>query len=231
MSRKSTEFAGHGFDLHPSGALFWTDQRLLVVGDLHLEKASSYHASGQFLPPYDTAQTLDRLAAVMDEFDPARLLLLGDVFHDGRAWQRMSTDNKARLEAILARVDSLWIEGNHDQSFVPPGHEARARADIGGVIFRHIMDEAETGPEISAHYHPAAVIRHRGARVRRPCFVRTKTRMIIPAFGVLTGGLDCRDPALAMLHGRDTQLYLLGREGVFVPPSGLAADSKKSGRR
>jgi len=231
MSRKYTEFAGHGFDLHPSGALFWQDERLLIVGDLHLEKASSYHASGQFLPPYDTAQTLDRLAAVIDDCVPARLLFLGDVFHDGRAWQRMSEDNKARFEAILARVDSLWIEGNHDQSFVPPGHQASLEAEIGGIIFRHIMDESEARPEISAHYHPAAVIHHRGARLRRPCFVRASGRMIIPAFGVLTGGLDCRDPALAALRGRDTQLYLLGREGVFVPPPGLAADSRKSRRR
>ena len=231
MSRKSTEFAGHGFDLHPSGALFWPDQRLVVVGDLHLEKASSYHASGQFLPPYDTAQTLDRLAAVIDEFAPARLLLLGDVFHDGRAWQRMSADNKACLEAILARVDSLWIEGNHDQSFVPPGHEARRETDIDGIIFRHIMDEGDSRPEISAHYHPAAVIRHRGARLRRPCFVRAQGKLVIPAFGVMTGGLDCRDPALAGLRGRDTQLYLLGQEGVFVPPVGLGADSRTSRRR
>jgi DNA ligase-associated metallophosphoesterase len=231
MSRKSTEFAGYGFDLHPSGALYWPGQQCLIVGDLHLEKASSYHASGQFLPPYDTAQTLDRLAAVIDEVVPARLLFLGDVFHDGRAWQRMSDDNKSRLASILAPLESLWIEGNHDQNFVPPGHEACAEVDIGGIIFRHIMDAADTRPEISAHYHPAAVIHHRGARLRRPCFVRARTKMIIPAFGVLTGGLDCRDEALATLRGRDTQLYLLGRDGVFVPPSGLAADSRKARRR
>jgi len=231
MSRTSTEFAGHGFDLHPSGALYWAAQDLLVLGDLHLEKASSYHASGQFLPPYDTVQTLHRLAAVIDDYGPERLLLLGDVFHDGRAWQRMSAENKALLTEILGRVDSLWIEGNHDQSFVPPGHQASAAVEIEGIIFRHIMDEADTRPEISAHYHPAAVIHHRGARLRRPCFVRARDKMIIPSFGVLTGGLDCRDPALAILRGRETQLYLLGRDAVFVPPVGLAADSRKSRRR
>ena len=93
------------------------------------------------------------------------------------------------------------------------------------------MDETGTRPEISAHYHPAAVIHHRGARLRRPCFVKAAGRMIIPAFGVLTGGLDCRDEALASLRGHDTQLYLLGRDDVFVPPKGLAADSRKSRRR
>ena len=128
MSSKSTEFAGHAFDLHSSGALFWPGQQCLVVGDLHLEKASSYHASGQFLPPYDTAQTIERLAAVVDEFSPARLLLLGDVFHDGRAWQRMSQDNKARFEAILARVDSLWIEGNTTRALCRRGMRRRLRS-------------------------------------------------------------------------------------------------------
>ena len=107
MSRKYTEFAGHGFDLHPTGALFWQGERLLIVGDLHLEKASSYHASGQFLPPYDTAQTLDRLAAVIAEYTPDRLLFLGDVFHDGHAWERMSADNKTRF-AALQRVCMRW---------------------------------------------------------------------------------------------------------------------------
>lgn len=231
MSKKSTEFAGHGFDLYPSGGLFWPDESLLIVGDLHLEKASSYHASGQFLPPYDTGQTLARLADALSACGAGRVMFLGDVFHDGRAWARMSEANRTRLADILEPVDSLWIEGNHDQSFVPPGHNAVMEAEIGGIAFRHIMDDAEKRPEISAHYHPAAVIHHRGTRLRRPCFVRTARRMIIPAFGVLTGGLDCRDEALAALRGRDTQLYLLGHEGVFVPPAGLAADRKRTRTR
>ena len=231
MSKKSTEFAGHGFDLHPSGGLFWPDQSLLIVGDLHLEKASSYHASGQFLPPYDTAQTLARLQDTILACGAGRVMFLGDVFHDGRAWGRMSEANKNLLADMLHQIDSVWIEGNHDQSFVPLGHSATIEAEIGGIVFRHIMDSDDPRPEISAHYHPAAVIHHRGTRLRRPCFVRAATRMIIPAFGVLTGGLDCRDEALAALRGRGTQLYLLGHEGVFVPPPGLAADPKKRRRR
>ena len=90
MSKRLIEFAGQAMELHHSGALFWHQQRMLVVGDLHLEKASSYHRSGQFLPPYDTAETLRRLGVVISRFAPARLLLLGDVFHDGAAWQRMA---------------------------------------------------------------------------------------------------------------------------------------------
>ena len=217
--------------MHPSGALFWRDASLLIVGDLHLEKGSSYHRSGQFLPPYDTAQTLARLVQVLTELAPRRLLFLGDVFHDGAAWTRMVPQDRQTLLDITEARDTIWVEGNHDQSFVPPGHSAVTEIEIAGIVLRHIMDEADGRPEISAHYHPAALIHHRGSRVRRPCFVRAAGRLIMPAFGVLTGGLDCRDDALAALRGRDTQLFLLGKDDVFAPPAGLAADSRRSRRR
>ena len=222
MSRKSTEFAGHGFELHPSGALFWPAESLLIVGDLHLEKASSYHASGQFLPPYDTGQTLARLAAVLAETGASRLLFLGDVFHDGTAWQRMADTDRSRLQSLTDGIDTIWVEGNHDAHFVPPGHVGHDSVTIGGITFRHIMDPAGVVPEISAHYHPAAVVRHLGAKLRRACFVCTRDRLLMPAFGALTGGLDVGDAALAPLRGKDTQLYLLGRDAVFAAPAGLA---------
>ena len=133
----------------------------------------------------------------------------------------MSDADKALLSDLLAPVDSIWVEGNHDQSFVPPGHSAVTEIEIGGIVLRHIMDEADGRPEISAHYHPAAVIHHRGSRVRRPCFVRAAGRLIIPAFGVLTGGLDCRDDALAALRGRDTQLFFWGRRTCSCRRPGL----------
>ena len=230
MSNRSTEFAGHGFDLHPSGALFWRDASLLIVGDLHLEKGSSYHRSGQFLPPYDTAQTLARLAQVINELRPQRLLLLGDVFHDGAAWARMAAQDRQTLSDITGAHDTIWVEGNHDQSFVPPGHSAVTAYEEGGIIFRHIMDEADPRPEISAHYHPAGVVSHRGARLRRPCFVQAASRLVVPAFGVLTGGLDCRDGALAALHGRATKLFLLGADSVLAAPPGLAPDPRRRQR-
>ena len=231
MLNRSTDFAGHGFDLHPSGALFWRDTSLLIVGDLHLEKASSYHRSGQFLPPYDTAQTLARLVRVITELTPRRLLFLGDVFHDGAAWTRMAAQDRKTLSDITDAHDTIWVEGNHDQSFVPPGHKACPAHEEGGIVFRHIMDEADQRPEISAHYHPAGVVRHRGARLRRPCFVQASMRMVVPAFGVLTGGLDCRDVALAALHGKTTRLFLLGTDSVFAAPPGLAPDPGRRPRR
>lgn len=231
MSNRLIEFAGQTMELHPAGALFWHEQGTLVVGDLHLEKASSYHRSGQFLPPYDTAQTLARLARIIADLMPRRLLFLGDVFHDGAAWSRMAPQDRQTLSDMAGAHDAIWVEGNHDQSFVPPGHNACSAHEEGGIVFRHIMDEADPRPEISAHYHPAGVVSHRGARLRRPCFVQAQTRLVVPAFGVLTGGLDCRDPALAALHGRTTRMFLLGRDSVFAAPPGLAPDPRRRQRR
>ena len=221
MSNRLIEFAGQAMELHHSGALFWHQQNMLVVGDLHLEKASSYHKSGQFLPPYDTAETLRRLAVVMTLFAPARAMLLGDIFHDGKAWLRMAAPDRDRLLNLLEGIDTIWVEGNHDEHFVLPGHISQESCELGGINFRHIMDTNGQVPEISAHYHPVASIRHRGTRLRRACFVCTPQRLLMPAFGALTGGLDVGDVELAPLRGLDTQIYLLGNNAVFAAPAGL----------
>ena len=221
MSNRLIEFAGQAMELHPSGALFWQQQATLVVGDLHFEKASSYHRSGQFLPPYDTAETLRQLSDAVAHFAPERLILLGDVFHDAQAWQRMAVADRDHLLALLDGMDVIWIEGNHDAHFVLPGQVSHESWQLAGITFRHILDPGGQVPEISAHYHPAAVIRHRGARLRRACFVCAPDRLLLPAFGALTGGLDVGDAALAPLRGRDTQLYLLGSDAVFAVPEGL----------
>ena len=224
MSNRLIEFAGQVMELHPSGALFWQQQDMLVVGDLHLEKASSYHRSGQFLPPYDTSETLRSLALAIRLFTPARLMLLGDVFHDGKAWQRMAKSDRDWLLTLLKGIDTFWVEGNHDQNFVPPGHIARESCELGGITFRHAMDTTGQVPEISAHYHPVAFIRYRGARVRRACFVCTPQRLMMPAFGALTGGLDVSNNVLSPLRGMDTQIYLLGKNAVFAAPAGLVGN-------
>ena len=54
----------------------------------------------------------------------------------------------------------------------------------------------------------------------RPCFVADARRVVLPAFGAYTGGLDARDPAVAGLFPRGGRLFLLGRERLFSMPTG-----------
>ncbi len=95
-----------------AGALYWPEERLLVVADLHLEKGSAFAARGVLLPPYDTATTLARLATLIERYAPRLVIALGDSFHDGGGPARMSDLSRAALKALQRGRDWLWIAGS-----------------------------------------------------------------------------------------------------------------------
>src|ERR1700754_4453162 len=133
-----------------SGALFWEDERLLVVSDLHLEKGSSFATRGVLLPPFDTVATLSRLAAVIARHDPRMVIALGDSFHDRTAHERLSDSDRDTLTALQVRRDWIWISGNHDPAL--PSHlggVVASEVGIGPIAFRH---EPSGAPgEIAGH--------------------------------------------------------------------------------
>jgi len=96
------DVAGVTFIADLSGALYWQEQSLLVVSDLHLEKGSSFAARGVLLPPYDTAATLGRLAMVIARHDPRMVIALGDSFHDRSAHDRLSAADRDAIAALQA---------------------------------------------------------------------------------------------------------------------------------
>jgi len=183
-----------------SGALFWDEQRLLVVSDLHLEKGSSFATRGVLLPPYDTAATLARLAAVILRHDPRIVIALGDSFHDRSAHQRLSGSDREALVALQARRDWIWISGNHDPALPSNlGGVVATEIAIGQIAFRH----EPTGAigEVAGHLHPKARVSSRGRSVERRCFACDGERAVMPAFGAYTGGLNIRDAAFAKIFG------------------------------
>jgi hypothetical protein len=190
--------AGVAFIADLSGALYWHEQRLLVVSDLHLEKGSSYAARGVLLPPYDTIATLGRLGAVIARHDPRRVIALGDSFHDRTAHDRLSLANRDVLAALQARRDWIWISGNHDPDVSPDlGGDVLDAVAIGPVTFRHEPTGAHG--EIAGHLHPKARVSARGRAVERRCLASDGARAVMPAFGAYTGGLNIRDAAFARI--------------------------------
>jgi len=179
-----------------AGALFWPEQGLLAVADLHLEKGSSYAARGQFLPPYDTAATLARLARLIANYAPRCVVALGDSFHDGGGPARLSDQDRDHLHSLQRGRDWVWITGNHDpEPAVNIGGSFVEIFAVGALTFRHLPSANEN--EICGHLHPVARVSHRGRTVSRRCFAADKTRMVMPAFGAFTGGLNVRDAAFA----------------------------------
>jgi hypothetical protein len=181
-----------------SGALFWEEQRLLVVSDLHLEKGSSFAARGILLPPYDTVATLSRLASVIARLNPRTVIALGDSFHDRTAHERLSAPDREALVALQARRDWVWISGNHDPALSSDlGGTIASEVAIGPIVFRH--EPTGRAGEIAGHLHPKARVATRARWLERRCFVGDGERMVMPAFGAYTGGLSIRDDAFAKI--------------------------------
>ena len=205
-------FAGETFQATPGGALFWPSQGALLVADLHLEKASWFARLGQFLPPYDSHATLTALAAEVEWSSANRLFCLGDSFHDRFGCDRLPTSARDLLTALTSSLDWTWIVGNHDPGFADHcGGRIADEVEIAGIILRHEAVRGEPRPEISGHFHPKLRVNLHGRHVSRRCFVTSATKVIMPAFGSLTGGLDAHHPEILGSVG--------GKAAALVPVS------------
>jgi uncharacterized protein len=202
----------------PAGALYWPEESLLAVADLHLEKGSAFAARGVLLPPYDTAAALARLAGLIERYAPRLIVALGDSFHDGGGAARMTAANHGTLLALQRGRDWLWILGNHDPRPADGvgGRFAESLA-LGPLIFCHEPSIAVANGEICGHLHPLARVARRGRAVSRRCFVSDGRRLVMPAFGAYAGGLNVRHAAIAMLFGTlNFTAYMLGEGQLYA---------------
>lgn len=228
------QVAGLSVTLRPGGALWVGAERALVAADLHLEKGSAYAAGGQFLPPYDTRETLDRLEREIEALSPRTVVLAGDTLHDRRAVERLAPDDRARLLALGRGRTLALIAGNHDpDGLAHLAGEAVAEVHLAGLVIRHEPTpgrDAARG-EVAGHLHPCALVRGAAGRVRRRSFVTDGTRLLLPAFGAFAGGLNVRDPAIAGLFTAAPLVAATGRRVHPVPWSMLAADGRPAPKR
>ena len=195
-------FCGHDLMALPQGALFWPSRRALLVADLHLEKASWFARLGQMLPPYDSIATLADLTALAVSTGSEEIWCLGDSFHDRHGCDRLPARARALLTALTGATRWTWITGNHDPGIADHcGGAIVEEAEVDGLLLRHEADPAEPRPELSGHFHPKLRIHHRGRQVSRRCFVATDRKLILPAFGSLTGGLDAGHPEIVRAVG------------------------------
>lgn len=202
MPAVSLSFAGQRFVPQPCGALFWPERGALLVADLHLEKASFYGIHGQFLPPYDSIDTLTCLIDAVEATGATRVWCLGDSFHDTGGAARLPVAARATLARLTRDLDWVWITGNHDHGSAGVlGGRVAVEAMVDAVVLRHEANPRDATPEISGHFHPKLRLILRGRRIVRRCFALTPTKLVLPAYGALTGGLDVTDPAFARAIG------------------------------
>jgi uncharacterized protein len=213
--------AGTTLVADPAGALYWPDERLIAVTDLHLEKGSAFATPGVLLPPYDTTATLVRLARLIELYSPALVVALGDSFHDGGGPARMPEVSRTALTVLQRGRDWLWLAGNHDPD--PPhgvGGRVAAELAIGPLTFRHEPSPYPVDGEVAGHLHPSARVAQRGRGVARRCFAADAKRMVMPAFGAYAGGLNIRDRAFVALFGAlSFTAHLLGAGRLYAIPA------------
>ena len=220
MTAAPIHIAGERLMLDPAGALLWPEHGLMAVADLHLEKGTAFARQGMLLPPWDTRATLDRLALLMRRHRPRIVVALGDSFHDRASAGRLPPAEIARITAMTRAARFVWVLGNHDpEPAAQLGGDWMEEFSLGGLIFRHqgIATAARPGSEgeICGHHHPKAAIAVRGFTQSRACFVTDARRVMLPAFGAYTGGLDVTHPEIARLFPRGGRVFLLGRDRLF----------------
>lgn len=212
-------FTFHGAALRalPSGALHWPEVGILVVSDLHLGKSARLSAvGGAQLPPYETRETLQRLDDDLATTGATRVICLGDSFDAPGIDAHLPEQDLLWIARLQAGRDWTWIAGNHDPAPVTLTGAHRAEVTQGPLTFRHIAARDGTA-EVSGHYHPKARLAARGRSFTRPCFLHDTDRLILPAYGAYTGGLQCDSPVLSALMGDGAQAILTGAHPVAIP--------------
>ncbi len=218
MTAVALRFGGHHLLLDPLGGVFWPEAGLLAVADLHLEKGSAAALAGSLVPPWDTPATLDRLGALIARWRPLTVVALGDSFHDRHGFSRMDRASAERLLGFARSADFVWVLGNHDPE-PSPGLTGWVTPcwSFDGLEFCHQARPGH-GPELVGHHHPKARIPTRAGTITRPCYVADDRRLMLPALGAFTGGLDVASPAIRALFPRGGQAFLLGKDRLFGFP-------------
>jgi DNA ligase-associated metallophosphoesterase len=172
------------------------------------------------LPPYDTHAALKKLGALIDTLKPDIIVSLGDSFHDGGGPARMGDVDRALLQGMIGCCDWIWVEGNHDgRAPETLGGAFRETLHIGALVLRHEPTEAAAPGEIAGHLHPCAKVSGRGRSVRRRCFATDGARLVMPAFGAFTGGLNVCDEAFANIFPEGATALVLGKDRVLPAPN------------
>jgi DNA ligase-associated metallophosphoesterase len=214
-ARVPLHFAGHIFEPLLSGALFWREQSMLLVADLHLEKFSSFARRGQMLPPYDTGLTLKRLERDLDATGAERVVSLGDSFHRDEGTSTLLDADRLRLMALLGKSHWTWISGNHDPSPHTLGGTCVAELEHLGLTLTHEPKRGARGV-IAGHLHPAATVYSNGSATRRPCFVHDGRILLLPAYGSGAGSMNILGPNFAgLFNHRALEVTMIGRSRLY----------------
>ena len=190
-SRANLSWGSSTLELLPERAAWDPQRRALLVADLHLGKAESFQAQGISLPSDGDLGNLNRLLALCSRLGPEQVLVLGDLIHSRLGLTGELQEKLAALHDLMG-CELVLVGGNHDRGAVFPSLRVQPSLQLGDWWLSH---EPELPPQagllnICGHLHPVAQLGQGADRLRLPCFGldHVQQRLLLPAFGDLTGG-------------------------------------------
>ena len=188
------EFLGQNLVLLPAKAIFWEEEKALIIADLHIGKVGHFRKAGIAVPKLMEQEELAALSDLIAEYRPEKLIFLGDLFHSEMNndwnWLQLWRDLFPDLRMIL-------IQGNHDilqeEFYSKANFEVYDELKLGPFLLVHDKKDYEKRPQpdlyiLSGHLHPAVKLRGKARQsVLLCCFFFGKTSAILPAFGKFTG--------------------------------------------
>jgi len=211
---KVINFNNHEFKINNDGVLFWLEKKIAIVSDLHLEKGSSFASSGQFVPPFDSEETLNKLINFLKIHEVKIIILLGDTFHDRGALNRMSSKVKSIFDSLVENYEIIFVLGNHENKMKSAFIKFYERYIVDDIHFLH---EAvlEKKYQISGHFHPVASLKINSKKITEKCLIYSENHIIMPAFGEFTGGLNINNPVFKPFLNRNYYIYFLTKKSVY----------------
>ena len=200
-------FANTELVLQKDGSVYWPDKKSLILGDLHLEKSSYFAKLGNFLPPYDSFETLKKLEKSLNKLNVSKIILLGDIFHDKEGIKRLNKKLEKYLDYLCKKFEVIWLAGNHDGIVRPKDAIFCKEYQIDNINFNH-KSFKNTIYELSGHYHPKVTLKLFKRKISKPCFLVGKSKIILPAYGTFTGGIDSQDKIFKRIFKNKYKTYL-----------------------
>ena len=216
MHYKDVFFANQNFSIFPNGELYWQNKKTLIISDLHFEKGSFFSETRQFIPPFDTIETLKQLSKFLDDHPVEMIIFLGDLVHDKFAFQRMALEAKELFFEILKNINCTLTVGNHDDtSFLKDiGLNLTENIIIDDICFSH-HPTIDKKFSVFGHYHPKVRLKINSRGIWTSCFIVNKEKLLMPSYGYFTGGLSIKSLEIPKLFEPEYEIYPLTKEKVY----------------
>ena len=216
MHYKDVFFANQNFSIFPNGELYWQNKKTLIISDLHFEKGSFFSETRQFIPPFDTIETLRQLSKFIDDHPVEMIIFLGDLVHDKFAFQRMTQEAKELFFEILKNINCTLTVGNHDDtSFLKDiGLNLTENIIIDDICFSH-HPRIDKKFSVFGHYHPKVRLKINSRGIWTSCFIANKEKLLMPSYGYFTGGLSIKSLEIQKLFEPEYEIYPLTKEKVY----------------